>query len=122
MLMQTLHIVHGGKHILRGECVARYPCGYCGRESCHNKLCAPNKIGNAFYYVKVESNCPYFIQHARKVKKSSNRYPWTNYLEKCALCKADVWTYNGKNHYNDMHPKVACPQIDPEELKIMLKK
>ena len=114
--------VHVGKHILKGWAEGRYPCGYCGRESCESKLCAPTKKGSEYFYNKVESNCPFYIHQARRVKKASKRYPCTNYLNKCALCKADVWLYNIKHHYEDMHPNAECPKVDPEEIELMTKK
>ena len=56
------------------------------------------------------------------MKKASNRYPCTNYLNKCVLCKADVWLYNTEHHYEDMHPEAEKPELDPEEVKFMSKK
>ena len=93
--------VHVGKYIIKGTAEGRYPCGYCGRESCQNKLSAPTKKGGKYFHNKVESNCPYYIHHSRRVKKASNRYPCTNYLNKCIMCKADIWLYNVEHHYEN---------------------
>ena len=43
-------------------------------------------------------------------------------LNKCVLCKADVWLYNTEHHYEDMHPEAEKPELDPEEVKFMSKK
>ena len=114
--------VHVGKHILDGTAEGRYPCGYCGRESCQNKLGPPTRKNNECFYNKIESNCPFYVHQTRRVKKASNRYPCTNYLNKCVLCKADVWLYNTEHHYEDMHPEAEKPELDPEEVKFMSKK
>ena len=88
-----------------GGCIKdRYPCGYCGRGSCQNKLGAPNRKNKELFYNKVDSNCPYYAHVARRVQKASKHNPCTNYLNKCVLCKGDVWLYNIPNHYEDMHP------------------
>ena len=108
-------------NILNEEANSRTPCGFCGRSSCQNKLTKPTRKGNEYFYRNVESNCPYYIQHARRVTKSSLRNPCTNYLNKCILCKSDVWLYNVKNHYEDMHPNTEIPLLDKSEIDIMKK-
>jgi hypothetical protein len=114
--------IHVGKHILKGDCETRAPCGYCGRGCCDNKLAAPNRRGKELFYVKVQSNCPYYVHAARRVQKSSTKNPCTNYMNKCQQCKADVWFYNLKNHYEDMHPDcVDVPDVDSDEVEIMNK-
>ena len=112
---------HVGKHILNKETNSRSPCGFCGRSSCQNKLTKPSKKGKELFYRLVESNCPYYVQHARRVTKASSRNPCTNYLNKCPLCNCDVWLYNVKNHYEDMHPNVDIPLLDEPEIKFMKK-
>ena len=114
--------VHVGKHILNGTAEGRYPCGYCGRNSCQNKLSAPTKKNKQYFYNKIESNCPFYFHQARRVKKASKLHPCTNYLNKCVLCKADVWLYNIENHYEDMHSEADRPKIDPKEVELMSKK
>ena len=46
----------------------------------------------------------------------------TNYMNKCALCKCDVWLYNTEHHYEDMHPGVDIPELDKDEIADMKKK
>ena len=75
--------IHVGKHILNGNCKNRYACGYCGRESCQNKLGVPTRKNNELFYNKVESNCPYYVHASWKVQKASKRNPCTNYLNMC---------------------------------------
>ena len=114
--------IHVGRHILNGNSEERYPCGYCGRGACQNKLGAPTRKNNELFYNKVESNCPYFVNVVRRVKKASSRFPCLNYLNKCALCQGDVWLYNIAHHYKDMHPGADVPTLNPEEVKLMTKK
>ena len=97
-------------------------CGYCGRGSCQNKLGAPTRKGKELFYNKVDSNCPYYVHAARRVKKASKHNPCTNYLNKCVLCKGDVWLYNIPNHYQDMHPGADAPTLNPEEVTLMKNK
>ena len=113
---------HVGRHILNGNSNIRSPCGYCGRGSCNNTLGPPSKKGKEYFYNKVVSNCPYYIEVSRRIQKSSPRRPCTNYINKCAVCKADIWLYNIQHHYEDMHPGFDIPQLDKEELKNMKKK
>ena len=112
--------IHIGKHILNGDCEGRAPCGFCGRSCCENKLGKPNRKGNSFFYSKVQSNCPFFIHTTRRIQNSSKKNPCTNYLNKCSQCQADIWHYNTKNHYEDMHPGCTdIPDVDPQEIANM---
>ena len=114
--------VHVGKHILDGSAEGPQPCGYCGRgNTCQNKLGKPNKKRGALFYNKVESNCPFYMHTARRVQKPSKKYPCTNYLLKCSICKADIWYYNMPHHYQTMHPNHEVPQIEEAEKDLMNK-
>ena len=113
---------HVGRHILNGSCGVRYPCGFCGRDCCQNSLGPPTKKGKEYFHVKVVSTCPYYIEIVRRIQKSSQKRPCTNYVNKCAVCKGDVWWYNLGHHYEDMHPGVDAPRLDEEEIKNMTKK
>ena len=74
------------------------------------------------FFNKVISNCPFMHHVTRKAKKASVHYPCRNYLDKCALCKADVFIYNMEHHYEDVHPDFAePPRVDPDEIKLMMK-
>ena len=104
--------IHVGTHILKHECgdpPHRYPCGYCGRSVCTSTLFSGTKKQSETFYNKVNSNCPYMHHVARKAKKASTRHPCLNYRIKCKVCKSDVWHYNMKNHYEDVHPEFVDP-------------
>ena len=36
--------------------------------------------------------------------------------------KWNIWLYNTEHHYEDMHPEAEKPELDPEEVKFMIKK
>ena len=113
---------HVGKHILDGECKDSQPCGFCGRGACSNRLADPTKRGGKKFYSKVLSNCPYYIDIKKRAKKSSIRYPCTNYLDKCPLCNADIWKYNIPKHYTDMHQGVEVPTTPTQDEIAFMKK
>ena len=114
--------VHVEKHILDGIAEGPQPCGYCGRaNSCQSKLTHPNKKNGQKFYTKVDSNCPFYMHTARRVQKASTRYPCTNYLLKCTVCKADVWHYNMPSHFEILHPHNESQKIDPAEIELMKK-
>ena len=112
--------IHVGKHILNGMADGQQPCGYCGRGSCQNQLGDLTKKGEKLY-TKVISRCPFYVSQSRRVVKASTRHPCTNYLNKCTVCKADVWYYNLPHHFQVMHPNNESPEIDANEIALMKK-
>ena len=54
----------------------------------------------------------------------STRNHCSNHLPHCAVCKASIWTYNMKNHYEQHHPDLEdVPElVSPQEIEQMKKK
>lgn len=82
-------------------------CGFCGLNSCHNILIQTSKESQAKHH-KIQSNCSY-AEVLKRVPVFSIRNKCTNYMMKCSICKADIWTYNGEKHYQQIHSEVECP-------------
>ena len=95
-----------------------HPCGYCGRDICQSKLEVNSKKKGVPFY-KVNSNCPYFVELARKPSKGNRVNPCSNYLEKCKFCSQDVWKYNLRSHYSQVHQDVELPAKDEQEITFL---
>ena len=107
---------HVGQHILRMEISRNDPNigGFCGRNVCQNKLNI-SSITNKKPSYKLESNCVYLHNRHRAPLKSSVREPCTNWLVKCSICSADIWTYMGEEHFRNIHPQLPCPLFITED-------
>ena len=64
------------------------------------------------HFYMINSNCPYFVELARKPSKGNRVNPCSNYLEKCKFCSQDVWKYNLIRHYSQVHQDVELPAIE----------
>ena len=89
---------HIGYHILRDH-VSCDVCGFCGLNSCMNRLFRTSKQFGKVYY-GIDSNCQLFFRSKRK-PVYSKREKCSNYLTKCYVlnCNADIWRYNMVKHY-----------------------
>ena len=100
-------------HVIRREAMlVGYVCGFCGMQSCSNKLKQRSKT-NVTKYFKVDSSCPYFYAYGEKC---------SNYLVRCeaSKCDADIWKYNMLNDYQECHSSPNIPDdfiISVEEKK-----
>lgn len=115
---------HVGGHILRGDVDKNDPniCGFCGRNVCRNNL-EVSSITHGKPSYKIGGNCSYRENKARAPKQSSVRQPCTNWLIKCAICDAHIWSYMGERHYKFVHPDDACPKfIAQDEINKVIKK
>jgi hypothetical protein len=113
---------HIGWHIVKGDLVnCLNPCGFCGKDVCQNVLEEKSKKKGVPFY-KIRSNCPYFYELARKPSKGNRVNPCSNYLEKCDICKQDVWKYNKKQHYELVHQDMEdIHQLDEDEIALVKK-
>ena len=95
---------HVGVHIHKGTLSGCNICGFCGRDVCTNTLVASAKNSSKQYF-RISTNCKYdsFIQ---RKPVFSRRNVCTNHLVQCSVCKAAIWTYNAKSHYEAVHEGV----------------
>ena len=112
---------HIGVHIIQGSLESSC-CGFCGGSCCQNMLVDGTK-GKGKQYFKVTSNCEYKVQWS-KTPQYSTRNHCSNHLAHCTVCKASVWTYNMKKHYEDRHPEFQDVQehVSRQESEQMMKK
>ena len=77
--------------------------------------------GKQFY--KVTSNCDYKVEWSKKPLYSTRNH-CSNHLAHCAVCKASIWTYNMKNHYEQHHPDFEdVPElVSPQKIEQIKKK
>ena len=77
--------------------------------------------GKQFY--KVTSKCDYKVEWSKKPLYFTHHH-CSNHLAHCAVCKASIWTYNMKNHYEQHHPDFEdVPElVSPQEIEQMKKK
>ena len=100
---------HVGYHILMKD-IATNVCGFCGLQSCSNKLKQSSKSSTTKYF-KLESSCAYFFAYGRKPVYST-REKCSNHLARCDVskCSAHVWKYNMVNHYEECHNSINIPE------------
>ena len=98
---------HVGRHILRDECGAD-ACGFCGGNACTTELL---RNGQGKLVSVILTSCPLEPTNVRwgAMAKASARSPCTNRPMHCTLCKATVWLYGMKMHFDAKHPDVAPP-------------
>lgn len=95
---------HVGVHIQKGTLSGYNICGFCGRDICSNTLTAGSK-NSSKQFLRISTNCKYdsFIQ---RKPVFSTRHQCSNHLVPCPVCKAAIWTYNAKCHFEALHPDV----------------
>ena len=98
---------HVGRHILGDECVAD-ACGFCGGNACTTKLLCN---GQGKLVSVILTSCPLEPTnvHWGAMAKAFARNPCTNRPMHCTLCKATVWLYGMKMHFDAKHHDVASP-------------
>ena len=85
-------------------------CGFCGQNSCENKLKQTSAKGDKSFYLVEWKKTPTF----------STRNQCSNHLNLSNICEAAIWIYNANMHYSERHPEIECPQfISKEEEKKM---
>lgn len=99
---------HIAYHIISDH-VSSDICGFCGRNSCLNKLVKTSSHHGKNYY-RIDSNCHIFFNYKRK-PVYSKREKCSNYLAKCDAtnCNADIWKYDMVKHYNEKHSHLNVP-------------
>ena len=103
---------HVGWHIVHGNLAGSlHPCGFCGKDTCQNTFEETSMKKSTPFY-KVKSICAYFVELARKPTKANMVNPCSNYLEKCSICKHNVWKYNMPQYFQRIHPDIEQPKID----------
>ena len=103
---------HVGRHMLNQTLINEHSvttCGFCGRNICSNELVvSSHKKGNVYY--KLKSNCSYAIKPKKGYTTYSGRNTCSNGVIKCKICKADIWKYNIRIHYSEVHTNTSLPE------------